>query len=120
MTALSKYRQVVTEKYPPTVLEFDDGSSASILSVQSMTDQQFVEFGEAHKTLSESDDSEDYVAIKSSMVELLAISSDNPEAVRTNLGHESLGVLTLIYKDYTESLNDATKSADDSGVSDRA
>lgn len=97
-------------------LEFDDGTTANIVPVHAMKDDQIEAFETAQTKLVAVDEEDDYVAVKSAMVELLAVCSDSPDAVRKNLAGESLGVLKLIYEDYTGSLTDATKSTNDPGV----
>lgn len=120
MTALSAYRQTVAKQHPALPLELDNGVVVSIKSLQAMEDDQLDQFNDAQKKLAEVDEAEDHRAVKEAMVDLLAVASDNPAAVRESLRKESFGVLTLIYEDYTKNLADATKSKGDSGVSEQA
>jgi hypothetical protein len=109
--ALSSFRERAQIEFPGLDIELENDEILRLLPVTELTDDQLDRFSEAQKTLEESDESEDLKKVRRSFVTVLSEVSVNPARTREVLDVESLGTLIEIFKAYSESVNDASKSA---------
>lgn len=110
MSAISEIRAKAAEKYPAYTLDLDTGESVTLKSIMELDDKALADFSETQKRLTELETSEDLAGLRTEFVTALAQVSDNPTAVRENLSKETLGVVAVLFEEYTASLNDASKS----------
>lgn len=110
MPAISALRNKSAEKYPAYPLDFENGDTVTLKSIMDLDDAALKIFSDSQKRLAEVEESDDLALLRSEFVDVLAQVSDNPEAVRRGLAKETLGVITVVFEEYTESLNAGTKS----------
>lgn len=111
MSALSALRIKAAEKYPAYSLDLENGTIVTLKSIMDLDDAALDTFSESQKRLTSLEDSDDLTELRTEFVDVLALVSDNPAAVQAALMHETLGVITVVFQEYTESLNAASKSA---------
>lgn len=110
MSALSALRAKAAVKYPAYQLDLENGSLVTLKSVMSLDKAALKAFSESQKRLAEVDESEDLEELRQEFITVLAQVSNDPQAVKAGLDNEELGVITVIFEEYTESLNAGTKS----------
>lgn len=110
MSTLSAIRAKAAEKYPAYTLDLENGVTVTLKSIMDLTDYALESFSESQKRLASLEEADDLGLLKAEFVKVLADVSDNPTAVHSILDRETLGIITTIFTEYTESLNDAAKS----------
>lgn len=111
--ALNTFRERAQAEFPPLDIELETGETLRLNPVTELDDEQIDRFTEAQAALESSDESEDLKKVRRAFVDVLAEVSINPGRTREVLEAESLGTLVQIFKAYSESVTDATKSAGD-------
>jgi hypothetical protein len=110
MTALSAIRKKAREEYPGFELEFDSGQTVTLKSFMDLDDIEFKQFNASQKKLSQLDESEDLENLKEEFVNLLAGVSTDKALTAVELDKESMGTLSILFRDYATSVQDAAKS----------
>lgn len=110
MTALSAIVAQAAAEFPSFPLSFDDGVEVQLKSVMDLSDDELKQFSDSRKALESSNGTEDVAAMKSTFVDILAGVSSDRAKTASELTKVSLGVLTVLFKQYVASNEGAEKS----------
>lgn len=110
MTALSAIEEKASELYPSYPLEIGDGTTITLKSMMDLDDTELKLFNASQKRLTAMDESEDVEKLKEEFVSILAGVSDDKARLTEILSGKTLGVLTVLFKDYAGALEEGTKS----------
>lgn len=115
MTALSELRTRAAEKFPGLPLEFDDGTSAVLKSLMSLSKDELKKFDASQKRLAaletEKDAGVDVLEkTRVELVDCLVSVADDKNSARRGLSNEALDVLSVVFEEYSGTTGGAAKS----------
>lgn len=114
MTAISELRKKAAEKFSGFDIEFDNGDKVRLKSLMELTEQELSKFQAFQEDVSkageEDEEDQDIEAYRSKLVDGLTLVADDKRRARKGLTGESLALLLVVFEEYTEVLNSATKS----------
>jgi translation elongation factor EF-1alpha len=110
--AIAALRAKAAEEFPGLDIDLESGETIRLVAVTELSDEQLDRFTDAQNRLSDSDEQEDLKGLRRTFVEVLALVSTNPDRAREVLANESLGVLIVVFREYSKTVSDGSKSED--------
>lgn len=116
MTALSAYQAKAELEFPGLRVPIDeDGTEIWFRSAVMLSDEKTAlveDLSDRLNALNDQDD-QDLVKQRALFVDFLTTVADDSKLAATVLADLPLGVISLIFQDYSDTVSDATKSEDD-------
>lgn len=116
--SFTTFQDRAKQNYPGVDIDFPDGRTLRLQPVFELDDDQLTLFSEAQTKLAESDENgRDLRELKYRFVDFLSVVSNDPPLARSVFSGESLGTLTEIFKEYSDSVGgDEPKSEEATGA----